>query len=100
MRLSDKELEILKSFFSNQPVLKAYLFGSYSRNEANTVSDIDIMVELDYSKHIGFGFAGIHQKLEKMLNRKVDLVPAESVSTHLLPFIEKDKLLIYERSYR
>jgi uncharacterized protein len=86
MRLSDKEIETLKSFFSNQPVLKAYLFGSYSRNEALSDSD--------------FGFAGIRQNLEKILNRKVDLVPTEAVSAHILPFIEKDKMLIYERGHR
>lgn len=100
MHLSNNEIETIRSFFSSQPVLKAYLFGSYSRNEGQQLSDVDILVELDYTKHIGFGFAGIQQRLEKILNRKVDLVPAEAVSAHLLPFIEKDKKLIYERGHR
>ena len=56
MKLSGNDIEIIKDFFSGKPVLKAYLFGSYSRNEADPASDIDILVDLDYSQHIGLGF--------------------------------------------
>lgn len=56
MQLSKKDIKIISDFFVNKPVLKAYLFGSYSRNEARSNSDIDILVDLDYSQHIGLGF--------------------------------------------
>jgi len=50
MHLS-KEYKIkLYNFFSGKPVKKAYLFGSYARNEARNNSDIDILVELDYTQ--------------------------------------------------
>jgi uncharacterized protein len=97
MRLSENDIKIITDFFTGKPVLKAYLFGSQSRNEANTDSDVDILVDLDYSKHIGLGFVQMKMDLEKKLNKSVDLVSSESLSRHIKPFIEKDKVLIYER---
>lgn len=97
MQLNQKELQIISEYFSTQPVLKAFLFGSYSRNQANESSDVDILVDLDYSQHIGFGFVSIKEGLEEKLHRNVDLVSSKAVSKHILPFIEKEKQLIYER---
>ncbi len=45
------------NFFKTKPALRAYLFGSQSRNETNKKSDVDILVDLDYSEPIGLEFA-------------------------------------------
>src|SRR5687767_10124509 len=97
MKLSGNDIEIIQDFFSGKPVLKAYLFGSYSRNEADPVSDIDILVDLDYSQHIGLGFVQMKLDLEQKLHKKIDLVSSQAVSKRLLPFVNKDKQLVYER---
>jgi predicted nucleotidyltransferase len=97
MKLSGNDIEIIQDFFSEKPVLKAYLFGSYSRNEADSDSDIDILVDLDYSQHIGLGFVQMKFDLEQKLHKTVDLVSSQAVSKRLLPFVNKDKQLIYER---
>ncbi len=97
MKLSANDIQSIKDFFIDKPVVKAFLFGSYSRNEADTDSDIDILVELDYSKHIGLGFITMQMELEKKLKKKVDLVSLNAVNNGVLPFINKDKQLIYER---
>ena len=85
-------------YFKTQPVLKAWLFGSFSRNEQRPDSDVDIIVLLDKSRPIGLKFFGMWSDLEELLGRKVDLVSEGT----LLPFAressEKDKILIYERS--
>lgn len=81
----------------DKPVKRAFLFGSFTRGEADQDSDVDILVELDYSKHIGIGFVKIKNQLEEALNKKVDLVSENSLSRHILPFINRDKQLIYER---
>lgn len=96
MRLEPKEIQIIQHYFTQKPVLKAYLFGSYSRNEADHESDVDILVELDYSKHIGLGFVQMKFDLEERLNKKVDLVSADGINQRILPYIEPDKQLIYE----
>ena len=84
-------------YFKAQPVLKAWLFGSFSRNEQKPDSDVDIIVLLDKSRPIGLKFFGMWNDLEELLGRKVDLVSEGT----LLPFAqesaEKDKILIYER---
>lgn len=97
MNLSNADLNVLTDYFSNKPVLKAFIFGSFSRNEASIKSDLDILVELDYSKPIVLGFIDMKFELEEKLHRTIDLVSSNSVSNHILPFINKDKQLIYER---
>lgn len=97
MRLSEKDIILIKEYFKDKPVLKAYLFGSYSREDATAQSDIDILVELDYSKHIGIGFVSMQYDLEEKLKKKIDLVSSNGVSKLISPFINQDKVLIYER---
>lgn len=97
MQLPAQHIEQIKAFFSDLPVKKAYLFGSYSRGEADENSDIDIAVELDYSKPIGFQFFGYGERLQELLKHKVDLVTYEGLSEFVKPYVDKDKVLIYEK---
>jgi uncharacterized protein len=96
--LTEKEFEVIKIFFSHKPVVRAFLFGSQARNAADEKSDVDILVELDYTQKIGLDYFAMEQELSRLLNRKVDLLSANSVSAYLLPRIEKDKVLVYARS--
>lgn len=97
MQLSVDDINIVREYFKDQPVLKAYLFGSYSRNEADNDSAIDILLDLDYSRHIGLSFITMQSDLKQKLNKNIDLVSSNGLSAHLYPFIEQDKVLIYER---
>ena len=89
----------IQDFFGSQPITKAWLFGSCSRGEETTDSDIDILVEYDrqHNRISLMKIAGIMLKLEDLLHRKVDIVEAN----RLLPFAQEtanqDKFLIYER---
>jgi predicted nucleotidyltransferase len=97
MKLSSQNIAYLKSFFSSRPVKKAYVFGSYSRNEANSNSDLDILVELDHDMPIGIKFFTYKDELETALKMKVDLVSYEGISKYIKPIVDNDKVLIYER---
>ena len=86
-------------YFKTQPVLKAWLFGSYSRGEERSDSDVDILFVPDMSQKFSlFTLGGMYMDLKDILQREVDLIPEDS----LLPFAkqsaERDKKLIYERS--
>ena len=94
---TDKQIELIKDYLRTQPVLKAYLFGSFVRNEAKENSDIDILVELDYSFPIGLEFIQMQFDLEKLLNKKVDLVSDRAISKYIKPIIDAEKKLIYAR---
>ncbi|WP_216849033.1 nucleotidyltransferase family protein [Pedobacter sp. L105] len=97
MTLSEQHIDYIKNFFSGRPVKKAYIFGSYSRDEADENSDIDILVELDHIRPIGMKFFSYKDELEQILQKKVDLVSDEGLSKYVKPFVDKVKVLIYER---
>jgi predicted nucleotidyltransferase len=97
MKLSTAQIQSIKDFFSGQPVLKAYLFGSYSRGEGTGDSDVDLLVELDYSQPIGLEFIQMQIDLQNLLSKKVDLVSARGLSKYISPIIDKEKFLIYAR---
>ncbi len=97
MNLTANNKLILQQFFAGKPVKKAYLFGSYARNEAEKDSDIDLLVELDHSQPIGMRFFAYQIELEKLLNIKVDLVSNDGLSKYIKPLIDKERILIYER---
>jgi len=97
MELSSEEKKLLQNYFAERPIRRAYIFGSYARNEALQGSDVDIMVELDHRNPIGMKFFTYQLELAELLNRKVDRVSSEGVSKYVRPFVDKDKILIYER---
>ena len=95
MNLDNNQIEAIKNYFKTRPVLKAYLFGSYVRGNADKQSDIDILVDLDYSQKIGLQFIQMKIDLESLLNSKVDLVSSKGISKHIKPIVDNEKRLIY-----
>ncbi|BFN36525.1 nucleotidyltransferase family protein [Fidelibacter multiformis] len=98
--LSKNEIKNISEYFKDKPVLKAYLFGSHVRNESKLDSDIDILVELDYSQQIGLKYIKMQLDLEKLLNHKVDLLSENAISKYIRPMIDREKKLIYEKQNR
>lgn len=89
----------LQDCLASLPIEKAWLFGSYSRGEEQSDSDIDLLVRFDPDARISlFKYASIILTLEAAMGKEVDLVQEGS----LLPFAQKsaeeDKILIYERA--
>ena len=98
MQLSTSQKEALELFFSSRPVKRAYLFGSYARNQADEKSDIDILLELDYKEPIGMKFFSYKDDLEELLKVKVDVLTTDGMSPRVKPYVDREKLLIYERT--
>lgn len=90
----------IQEYLSAQPVVRAWLFGSYSRGEENADSDVDILVDYDHSagKISLFKMGGMLMDLSEILGKKVDLVDNEGLLDFARPSIDRDKILIYERS--
>lgn len=100
MKLNNEQIINIGNYFTDCPVLKAWIFGSYVRGDADRQSDIDILVDLDYSQRIGLQFIKMKQDLEKILNKDIDLVTSNGLSEYIKPLIDKEKKLIYERKTR
>ncbi len=97
MKLSKTKIALIRKYFESKPVRKAYLFGSYSRGEATTSSDLDILVELDYRHKIGLEFVQMKLDLEALLHTDVDLVSEKGLSPRIRPMIMESRQLIYAR---
>lgn len=69
------------------------LFGSLARNEAATVSDVDLLVELE--EPVTFErYMDVRIFLEDLLQCKVDLVIKDVVREPIRPYIEKDLIRV------
>lgn len=86
----------ISDYFATQPVLKAWLFGSYARGEEREDSDVDILVELDYARPVGLEFVQMQLDLQSLLKKPIDLVSSRGLSKYIKPYIDADKVLLYE----
>jgi predicted nucleotidyltransferase/plasmid maintenance system antidote protein VapI len=77
-------------------ISKAWIFGSFAREEDRQDSDIDLMVSYsDKASGTILDFADIKHELEILLNRSIDLVEDGFVRSFALESIERDKVQIY-----
>ena len=89
----------IADYFKTQPVVKAWIFGSYSRGEQRPWSDVDILVQYDRSRPIGLmKIAGMKVDLEDLLHCEVDLVEEGTLRPWAIESVNKDRRLIYERA--
>ena len=88
----------IAEYLKTQPVLKAWIFGSFARGEDTPWSDIDILVEYDRNQSVGLmKIAGMKNSLEDILDRNVDLVEKGTLRPYAVDSVNNDKKLIYER---
>ena len=88
----------IAEYFKTQPVLKAWLFGSFARGEETSSSDVDILVRFDRTKSpIGLlAYMRMHRELEERLGRKVDLVEEGTLRPAAQQTANRDIKVIYE----
>ena len=89
----------IRDVLKGQPVVRAWVFGSYSRGEETPLSDVDILVQYDETARLTLlTISRIMTRLSDAVGKKVDLVEDGC----LLPFAQesanRDKILIYERA--
>ena len=94
---TENMIKIIADYFKTQPVLKAWLFGSFARGEEHPDSDVDILIVLDYTQPVGIEFFGMYEDLKELLGRNVDLVTERSLAPFARASVEHDRRLIYER---
>ena len=86
------------------PLLKPYarrvsVFGSLARGQSGPDSDIDLLVELKPAGQrpiLGLKWFRLENELSELFGRKIDMISEAELSRHLKPFVEKDRVLLYE----
>ena len=78
-----------------EKIRKAWIYGSFSREDDGPKSDIDIAIETseDFSY---FDLADVQYQLEKLVNRKVDVGFIDTFKPYILDHVKHDLKLIYE----
>lgn len=71
------------------------LFGSVSRNEATTDSDLDFLVEFEGAATFD-GYMDLKFFLEDLFNKKVDLVTRRSLKPQLTEKVLKEAIYVTE----
>ena len=90
--------KIIADYFKTQPVLKAWLFGSYARGEETPESDVDILVQYDNNAKISLlTISHMMGELEKSTGKRVDLIEDGCLLPFAVESANRDKKLIYER---
>lgn len=91
-------IERIKNHLIQQPIEKAWVFGSFARQEESRDSDVDILVRFRKPNKLDlFDYIGLVQDLEDLAGRQVDLVEEGYILPNAKERIEKEKVLIYER---
>ena len=93
-----RTISTIQEYFATQPILRAWVFGSYARCEERPDSDIDLLVDFDERANVSLlDHSRMRLAVQDRVERAVDLVEYGM----LLPFAEKsankDKYKIYER---
>lgn len=68
------------------------IFGSYSRGEQTSQSDVDILVE--FKEPVGFLFIHLGDFLEEILGVKVDLLTLDAIKPNRLEYITRDIIYV------
>lgn len=78
-----------------EKIRKAWVYGSFAREDDGPKSDIDIALETsdDFSY---FDLADVQFQLEKLINRKVDVGFIDTFKPYILEHVKPDLKLIYE----
>ncbi len=85
---------ICKEVFDNYKVNYCYLFGSYAKNKATELSDIDLLVSCDVS---GLQFFEMVELLREKLKKKVDVLNQKQLENNqiIIEEILKEGIKIY-----
>lgn len=98
LSLMKNKIDELQLLCEKYDVKSMYLFGSATTEKFNDSSDIDILIsfkEIPHEKYTDNYFE-LHEILEKLFNRKIDLLTEKSLSNpYFIQSIEKTKQLVY-----
>lgn len=98
MKISEKNLRLIKKLCKEYKVKHFSVFGSVLRNDYSTDSDIDFLVDFNENDPIKYAdlYFQLKDNLEQLFKRKIDLVEERAIKN---PFFRKEidnsKIVLY-----
>lgn len=88
----------IQRYLATTKIVRAWVFGSFSRCEETPESDLDLLVEYDKAQVMSLlSLIGYQLDMEKMISRDVDLIVNGALKPFAQPSANKEKYLVYER---
>jgi len=91
-----KDNRQLTAFCKKNDISYVGIFGSFSRGEERSNSDIDILIDFNQKKSL-MEIGGIQYDLQEKLGRSVDLVSMGNIKPDIKKYILKDLRVLYEK---
>lgn len=98
MKIDEKNIHIIKKLCEEYGVRTFSAFGSVTRDDFGSDSDIDFVV--DFNENDPFKYTDLYfqlkEKLENLLNRPIDLIEERAVKNKFFKKeLDETKILIY-----
>ena len=89
---------MLYPVFSKTDVVRAVLFGSYAKGNANANSDVDIVIDSN-GKLLDINFFTVMADVEDALGKRVDMYEVKELKkdSSILNALKHDGIVIYDR---
>ena len=84
---------------NDERVVESSLFGLVLRDDYNSDSDIDVMIEFDLNNLLGFAYTSMVSDLTELLGRNADIVTRASIERRLNYIRRKEFLKSAEVTY-
>lgn len=97
VKAKEEIINLIRSYFNNKPIEKAWIFGSFARNTSLSFdSDIDILIQFKRPNKITlFDIIEMKKDLSDKTGREIDLVEEGQALNSIKKEIEKEKILVY-----
>ncbi len=98
MKLITLNIDTIKALCDKYHVKTLFAFGSVTRDELRSTSDIDLVVDIDSNDPLSYSddYFGLKFQLEQLLKRQVDLLEQHAIKNqYLRQNIENSKVLVY-----
>jgi predicted nucleotidyltransferase len=90
--IQDKKSDIL-AIAARHGAANVRLFGSVARGDDSETSDVDLLVSMEKNRSL-YDLIGLQQDIQKILNRKVDVLTDKSINSYLQTKILQEAVLL------
>ena len=87
--------EALKPILTKYNITQAAIFGSFARGDFTTGSDVDIVIDMDYSRPLADTFYGFWDEVKSVLGLSIDLLSLRSLQESAKQRFKQIIFLIY-----